>query len=156
MQIRQIQANDNAPIAHIVRHNLEKYQLNLPGTAYFDPELDTLYQFYQKIPHAAYWVLIDDHAQVVGGVGVAPFTAKIAELQKLYLADHVKGQGYGEKLIDHALAFASEHYEGLYLETFLALKEANQLYLKKGFQSLDGPIGESGHHALDAWFLKEW
>lgn len=39
---RKIEAADDGRIAEIIRANLEKLGLAVPGTAYFDPELDHL------------------------------------------------------------------------------------------------------------------
>ena len=38
LHYRKIEAADDAEIARIIRSNLEKLGLNIPGTAYFDPE----------------------------------------------------------------------------------------------------------------------
>lgn len=40
MNYRKIEAADDQAIASIIRKNLEKMHLNIPGTAYFDPQLD--------------------------------------------------------------------------------------------------------------------
>lgn len=40
LKYRKIKADDNEVLAGIIRANLEKLHLNIPGTAYFDPELD--------------------------------------------------------------------------------------------------------------------
>ena len=40
--IRPITADDDAAIAAIIRDNLRAAHLDIPGTAYFDPELDHL------------------------------------------------------------------------------------------------------------------
>ena len=37
LKYRRITAEDDEAIAKIVRTNLEKMHLNIPGTAYFDP-----------------------------------------------------------------------------------------------------------------------
>ena len=44
-EIRPIRKSDDSQIAAIVRRNLENYGLNIPGTAYFDRELDHLSQY---------------------------------------------------------------------------------------------------------------
>ena len=90
MRYRKIEAADDPKIAEIIRANLEKLGLNFPGTAYFDPELDHLSAYYNKIPkRRSYFVALDEAGQVIGGVGIAEFEgiASCAELQKLYLKD---------------------------------------------------------------------
>lgn len=42
IKIRLITAADNSVIAEIIRTNLKKFNLDILGTAYFDPELDCL------------------------------------------------------------------------------------------------------------------
>ena len=153
MEIRKIKELDNVPLAQLIRTSLEKHQLDIPGTAYFDPQLDDLYHFYAQIPDACYWVLVDHDDKVLGGVGVAPFEDKIAELQKLYLRADVIGKGYGRQLLRHAMAFAQQHYEALYLETSSLLPAAQQLYLKNGFNKLARPLGATGHETMDCWMM---
>ena len=41
-----ITEDDDVAIAAIIRVNLERYHLDIPGTAYFDPELDHLSSYY--------------------------------------------------------------------------------------------------------------
>ena len=48
--IRPITAADDPAIAGIIRRNLEHYHLDIPGTAYFDKELDSLSRFYNAMP----------------------------------------------------------------------------------------------------------
>ena len=48
--IRPITADDDAAIAAIIRDNLRAAHLDIPGTAYFDPELDHLSDFYNAEP----------------------------------------------------------------------------------------------------------
>ena len=46
-KVRPIMKSDDPWIAAIIRTNLEKFHLDIPGTVYFDPELDHLSSFYQ-------------------------------------------------------------------------------------------------------------
>lgn len=96
LNYRKIEAADNAPLAALIRSNLEKFHLNIPGTVYFDPGLDRLSEFYAADPQKrAYFTALDENGQVIGGVGAAEFPGlpDCAELQKLYLADSAKGRG---------------------------------------------------------------
>ena len=119
--IRPITSADDAEIAQIIRENLKAYHLDIPGTAYFDPELDCLSAFYSARPDKrAYFVAAYDDGTIIGGVGVAEFTGfdHCAEIQKLYLSDPAKGKGLGKRLMQAAEAFArSAGYDSLYLET---------------------------------------
>ena len=91
MIIRRIRPCDDPAIAAIIRANLERAHLDIPGTAYFDPELDHLSQYYQISPgQRAYFILEDDKGQVAGGVGLAEFGGieKCVELQKLEIVGY--------------------------------------------------------------------
>ena len=48
-RIRPILPEDDARLAQIIRQNLEKKHLNIPGTAYFDPELAHLSRYYAAL-----------------------------------------------------------------------------------------------------------
>lgn len=155
MRIREIEKKDNLAIAAIIRKSLEDAGLNIPGTAYFDKQLTTLYEFYHDQPNSRYWVLVDEKGHVHGGIGIGIFEGKTAEVQKLYVSPNVLGQGWGRKLLEQGLNYARDHFEYVYLETFSSLKAANQLYLKSGFETLEKPSPLSQHNACDAWFLKK-
>jgi putative acetyltransferase len=157
MQIREIKEKDNRTMEQIIKRSLESFDLNIPGTAYFDPQLGNLAQFYKQQSNAKYWVVVNEQDEVVGGVGIAPFGLKsdICELQKLYIKPEAQGLGLSKKLMKIALEFAKEHYTYCYLETLKKLKTANLLYTKLGFQQLEKPLDGSDHNAMDAWYIKE-
>ncbi len=140
---RKIEAADDPLIAKIIRTNLEHLHLDIPGTAYFDPELDHLSTFYGQDPEKrVYLIALNQEDQVIGGVGIAEFDGfdNCAELQKLYLDDSVKGRGYGKALMQLAENWArSAGYQRLYLETHTNLVTAIQLYEKLGFQQIERP-----------------
>ncbi|WP_326838837.1 GNAT family N-acetyltransferase [Companilactobacillus futsaii] len=100
MNIRPIQVGDNQAIKHILQSDLKAAHLDIPGTAYFDKNLDTLSQFYEKA-RRGYFVVINDFQEVVGGAGFAEFDLEknIAELQKLYLAKSAQGHRLSYQLI---------------------------------------------------------
>jgi putative acetyltransferase len=156
MLIREIEEKDNAAIEQIIKRSLESFELNIPGTAYFDPQLGSLTQFYKQQTHANYWVAVNEQNQVVGGVGIAPFPLNegVCELQKLYIKPEAQGKGLSRELMKVALDFAAEHYTYCYLETLNKLEVANHLYSKLGFELLDKPLNGSDHGAMDAWYLK--
>lgn len=157
MQIRAIEEKDNQTIERIIRRSLESFNLNIPGTAYFDPQLSNLAQYYKEQPNSKYWVVVNEQNEVVGGVGIAPFGQKpgICELQKLYITPEAQGMGLSSDLMKVALDFAKEYYTHCYLETLKKLQAANLLYIKLGFQQLEKPLDGSEHNATDAWFIKE-
>ena len=158
MNYRKIEATDDEAIARIIRTNLEKSHLNIPGTAYFDPQLDHMSAYYNTdTKKRAYFVALDDAAQVIGGVGVAEFEGipACAEIQKLYLNDSTKGKGYGKELMKIAEHWAKEAgYRQLYLETHSNLKVAMKLYEKLGFREIEKPETVV-HGTMDHFYLKK-
>ena len=158
LNYRKIEAADDAEIAKIIRSNLEKFHLNLPGTAYFDPELDHLSDYYSSKPDKrTYFIVLDENGQVVGGVGIAEFDGidNCAELQKLYLGDIAKGKGYGKDLMMIAEDWArSAGYKNLYLETHTNLSVALKLYEKMGFQQIEKPCSTQ-HSTMNRFYLKK-
>lgn len=157
MQIREMEERDNQTMEQIIKRSLESFDLDIPGTAYFDPQLSSLAQYYKEQSNAKYWVAVNEQDEVVGGVGIAPFVQRtgICELQKLYITPKAQGMGLSKELMKVALDFAKEHYTHCYLETVMKLQTANLLYIKLGFQQLDKPLDCSEHNSMDAWYIKE-
>ena len=54
MKIRLIEKTDDKTIAKIIRTSLEDCNLAIPGTAYFDSELDQLSTYYAASPKRNY------------------------------------------------------------------------------------------------------
>ncbi|WP_225353477.1 GNAT family N-acetyltransferase [Lacticaseibacillus thailandensis] len=128
MQIRPIRAGDNAAVAHLIRDSLAHFGLDVPGTAYFDPQLDDLATFYAQ-PQRGYFVLVNDADEVVGGCGFGEYCDDTAELQKLYIAPAAQGQGASRRLVACAEAGARvAGYRRIYLETHHVLTVACLLY----------------------------
>lgn len=150
-------AADDEAIAGIIRANLEKFHLNIPGTAYYDPELDHLSTFYNRAPDKrCYFVALDETDRIVGGVGVAEFAGieDCAEMQKLYLDDSAKSKGYSKELISAAETWAKNAgYKRIYLETHSNLKIAMKLYESSGFKRIEKPSCVL-HGAMDHFYLK--
>lgn len=155
LKIREITHADNADVKKIIQDSLKTLGLAIKGTAYFDPQLGQLYEFYRDLENAQYWV-VELAGEIVGGIGIAPFNQElgICELQKLYLVPAVQGLGISKKLMETALTFARSRYTSCYLETTHNLKAACNLYEKFGFKLLTAPIAGSAHCAMDAWYLK--
>ncbi|WEV54458.1 GNAT family N-acetyltransferase [Leuconostocaceae bacterium ESL0723] len=155
-KIREIQASDNAALKDIIQSSLKAYGLDIEGTAYFDPELAHLSDYYGAEDYRDYFVAVSDAGEVYGGAGFAEYDLKnkVAELQKLYLSESARGQGLSYKLIDQVVAGAkAAGYQQLYLETQHKLASAVHVYQKYGFQELDAPIHEAQHSAMDKFFI---
>ena len=155
MTIEPLAPEHDAEIAGLIRANLKAHQLDIPGTAYFDENLDHLSSYYAA-PSRAYFVLLDE-GKVVGGIGLAEFDGfpRCCELQKLYLDDRVKGHGYGYDLIRLIEARAREmKYTRIYLETHTNLRAAIHIYEKIGFQPIPRPDCIV-HSTMNRFYLKE-
>ena len=156
MKLRKIKTEDNQQVKALIQRLLTAVGLALPGSAYFDPQLGQLTEYYERLTNASYWVVVNEQNQVVacGGYGPFPGQAKICELQKLYVAEEAQGQGLSKLLLEKILAEAKKEYRQIYLETTRTLAVANALYQKYGFQELREPLAGSEHEAMDRWYLK--
>lgn len=155
MLIRAIETSDDAAVYDLIRSSLKAVGLDIPGTAYFDPQLAHLTQFYANRDDVGYWVA-DEKGAVVGGVGIGSVAGApdVCELQKLYVDGRYRGSGYGSRLLDAALAFAAQHYRQCYLETHTKLKTARALYARHGFVFMDHPLPGGEHSAMDCWAIR--
>ncbi len=154
---RQITAEDDASIAEIARYNLKKHGLDLPGTVYFDDDLDHLSDFYLAKGHRRYYYVLAEGDQVIGGIGLAEFEFfdNCAELQKLYLTDDRKGKGLGYRMISLIEDKARElGYERMYLETHTNLESAIHIYEKCGYEKIEKPAGVV-HATMNTFFIKD-
>ena len=153
--IRPIRSADNAPLARVVRETLAEFGANHPGTVYFDPTTDALFELFQT-PLAAYYVAIHQ-GLVLGGAGIFPtegLPPGTCELVKMYLVPGVRGIGLGRTLIQRCLETARDAgFSHLYLETMTELENALRVYEKFGFSYLDAPMGNSGHFGCKRWML---
>ena len=153
--IRRIEEKDNHELAFVVRTTLAEFGANKPGTVFFDPTTDELFNLFQKTGSVYYVALKND--KVVGGGGIYPtvgLPTDTCELVKMYLLPEARGIGLGKKLIDKCLAFAKEAgYKNVYLETMPELKNALKVYEKMGFRYLDKPMGNSGHFGCELWMI---
>ncbi|MBP3442164.1 MAG: GNAT family N-acetyltransferase [Clostridia bacterium] len=154
---RKLLPQDNAAMAELIRYNLKANGLDIPGTVYFDEIIYHLTDFYDERPEKrVYFVLTDDEDRVLGGIGLAEFPDidGCAELQKLYLADEVKGRGLGYALIDLLEKEALEMgYSKMYLETHTNLQTAIHVYEKAGYIEIPRPESVM-HGTMNKFYLK--
>lgn len=155
--IRYIQPEDNAIIADIIRRTLAEFGANRPGTVYYDPTTDHLYELF-RVDRAVYFIA-ELEGEIVGGAGIYPTDGLpngYCELVKIYLLPQARGIGLGKQLIGQCLDVArTMGYTHVYLESMPELKKALSTYQHFGFRYLDGPMGNSGHTGCDLWMLKE-
>lgn len=157
MHYRLIEPKDDRILAEIIRANLKAHKLDIPGTVYFDDNLNHLSDFYLASPKRAYFIALDDDDNIVGGIGLAEldFMEDTAELQKLYLTDAAKGQGLSYKLMELVeKAAINKGYKRMYLETHTNLKTAIHVYEKCGYKLIEKPK-EVVHSSMNRFYIKE-
>lgn len=156
LNYREITAADNAAVARLIRSNLEKHDLAIPGTVYYDDGLDHLSDYYGT-DERKYYVIEDEAGKVIGGIGFAKFDLMedTAELQKLYLDDSAKGAGIGYELISLVEDKMKEAgFKQSYLETHDNLQAAIHIYQKSGYMEIEKPK-EVVHSAMNRFFKKK-
>lgn len=157
IQIRNIEPRDNRELAIIVRDTLTEFGANVPGTVYFDPTTDALFELFQT-PRSAYFIA-EIEGKMLGGGGIYPtegLPSNTCELVKMYLLPEARGLGLGRTLVEQCMQTAREYgFEQMYLETLPELKQAVKMYEKFGFQTLCSPMGDSKHFGCGLWMLKK-
>ena len=157
IQIRPIEQKDNLDIAKVIRGALEEFGANKPGTVYFDPTTDALFELFNNTPGSYYYIATIDN-NVVGGAGIFPtenLPNGTCELVKLYLHKDARGTGLGKQLLNTAMQWAKENgYTQVYLESMPELSKAVTIYENVGFQRINQPLGNSGHCGCDIWMVK--
>ncbi|MBO3117345.1 GNAT family N-acetyltransferase [Winogradskyella sp. DF17] len=127
------------------------------GTAYEDKSLDCMYETYD-MPKKVYFV-VTDGKNILGGAGISPldkYNGNICELQKMYFRPEARGKGIGSKMMAKCLGFAKDNgFEKCYLETMPYMDDARKLYRKVGFETIDAPMGDTGHYSCTVWMLKD-
>ena len=157
LNIRPIAPADNAAIAKIIRDTLAEFGANHPGTVYFDPTTDHLFEMFQA-PRSAYNIAELD-GMIVGGGGIYPTDGldyDTCELVKMYLLPQVRGKGIGKIIIERCLDQAKDFgYTNVYLETMPELRQALKTYARFGFEYLKEPMGNSGHTGCSLWMARK-
>jgi putative acetyltransferase len=154
--IRPIEPRDDVAVAAIIRAVMPEFGAGGAGFAIHDAEVDAMFAAYAK-PRSAYFVVELD-GKVVGGGGVAPLEngeADVCELRKMYFLPQARGLGAGSAMITRCLDSAGEFgFRRCYLETLTGMDAAQALYRKHGFTTLCAPMGNTGHHGCDRWFIR--
>lgn len=157
IQIRQIKQSDNAAVAEMIRYVLVEQGAPKVGTAYEDPILDELFEYYDK-ERAAYFVILEDN-EILGSAGISQLAgadSKICELQKMYFHPKARGRGLGQKMMNVCLDFAREQgFSECYIETLPNMTAAQKLYKKSGFEYIENRMGETGHYSCTVFMTKK-
>ena len=155
IKLRPLHPLDDSALARVIREALVELGADRPGFAWQDPELDAMSQAYE-LSGSIYFVVVKA-GMVVGGAGIGPLSgvADTCELQKMYLAPSVRGQGVGWRLMGILLEQARVMgYRWVYLETLTGMVAAQKLYRAWGFLKIERPLGRTGHGGCDCWLLK--
>jgi putative acetyltransferase len=155
--IRPIAPADNPALAAIIRNTLTEFKANHPGTVYFDPSTDNLYDLFRQ--SRSFYFVAEKDSRLLGGAGIFPSEGlpdDTCELVKMYLLPEARGIGLGKRLIESALNFArTAGFRRVYIETMPELSKAMKVYEKFGFRYLDKQLGSTGHFGCKIWMLKE-
>jgi len=158
VQIEPIKPEHNTALAQMIREVLLEQKAPKTGTAYEDPHLYQLYEYY-NYPRFEYFVLTKGN-KILGGAGIAPISNKkdepICELQKMYFMPEARGKGLADKMIQKCLTFAKNHaFTQCYIETLPWMKAAQKRYFKNGFETISERMGATGHHSCTVFLLKK-
>lgn len=154
--IRPIEPRDDVAVAAVIRTVMPEFGAGGDGFAIHDAEVDAMSATYSA-PRSAYFVLEVD-GKVAGGCGVAPLEhgdPDTCELRKMYFLPAARGLGAGKALL--ALCLETAHRLGFrrcYLETLTGMDAAQHLYRSHGFTPLSAPLGNTGHHGCNRWFIR--
>lgn len=155
--IRPIQPADNPPLARIIRNALAEFGANKPGTVFYDPTTDALFELFQQ--PGSFYLVAENGDSLLGGAGIFPspgLPEGVCELVKMYLDPAARGMGLGRTLIQQCLDKAAAiGYKQVYLETMPELRKAVSVYEKFGFRYLAGAMGNTGHFGCDVWMIKD-
>ncbi len=155
--IRPITPADDAAVAGIIRTVMPEFGASGPGFAIHDPEVGFMSHAYAA-PRSVYFVVERDGA-VQGGGGIAPLAGAavdLCELRKMYFLPGLRGAGAGAALMARCLEAARGFgFRRCYIETLTGMDAAQALYLKSGFARIDAPLGATGHHGCNRFYLRD-
>ncbi len=154
---RNIEKKDNKELANLIRSVFREFGIDRPGTVYYDPTTDELFELFRK-EGSVYWIAEADGV-MAGGCGIYPtggLPEGCAELVKLYLLPEYRGRGIGRMLMELCFRSARDMgYRQLYLESLPELSKAVSMYLKSGFTHISHALGNSGHFGCNIWMTKD-
>jgi putative acetyltransferase len=131
LAIRTARNSDRSAIEQLVFGVLIEYGLG-PEPHGVDTDLHDIERNYAG---GLFDVLIDSKGEIVGTIGLYRCSQNQCELRKMYLAQPVRGKGWGRRLLEHALAKSRElGFSRVTLETATVLREAVRLYESYGFK----------------------
>lgn len=99
-------------------------------------DIDGRHSYYKHIPEhfAGFWCMSDGN-NIIGTVAVSRLNETDCELKSLYLSAKYQGNGYGKKLLLHAIANArAAGFRKMYLDSLSTSTKALELYRRTGFK----------------------
>jgi putative acetyltransferase len=138
MTLRPATSADREVIEALIFGILRDYGLE-PSPETTDADLADIAAHYSG-NRGSFDVMESDEGRIIGTVAVHRTGDDLCELRKMYLAKELRGQGWGKRLLDHAIESGRKlGYRTMWLETANSLKESHRLYELYGFQSFVPP-----------------
>jgi GNAT superfamily N-acetyltransferase len=134
--IRKICSRDTPQVKQLIRGILDKEFASARQAYGGIPDLDDPACYYSG-PKDIFLVAEKDGA-IIGTVAIKEDAPDTALLRRIFLNKAFRGKGYGEKLLQKALAFCFEQqYQNVTFRGTAAMQAALQLCLKEGFKETD-------------------
>ena len=84
-----------------------------------------------------FWICLNNAGKVIGTVAIKNKDKGIAKLKRMFVLPRFHGTGVGQKLLDHAVAFAKKQgFKEINLNTHLLMRRAHHFYAKNGFKKI--------------------
>ncbi len=135
MNIREVKKTDNLELSTLLKKILIEMGVPKKGTAFEDPEIDSIYETYES-PRSKYFIVEEDGI-IKGGAGISQLkneAFEICELQKMYFDISMRGKGIGSIMIEKCLEFAKKSKFTLcYIETMPNMLRCSEAIFKIWF-----------------------
>lgn len=157
MNIRKIKKSDNKALATMLRAVLTEVGANSDGFAFADPQLDHMFEFYEK-QKGSYYVVENELGKIIGAAGIGELSGEpnMIELQKMYFLPEARGIGLAQQLMSILIAEAKKMgFTACYIETIDSLKAAIKLYERNGFKHVPNACGNTGHFGCNVYMVKQ-
>jgi GNAT superfamily N-acetyltransferase len=133
--IRPIGPRDVPQVRQLV-HGILDEEFASAQQAYGGPDLDDPVCYYGGAKDI--FLVAEKDGAIIGTVAIKEDAPDTALLRRIFLNKAFRGQGYGEKLLQKALAFCFEqHYQNVTFRGTAAMRAALQLCIKEGFKETD-------------------
>lgn len=157
MNIRKIKKSDNKALATMLRTVLTEVGANSDGFAFADPQLDHMFEYYEK-QKGSYYVVENELGKIIGAAGIGELLGEpnMIELQKMYFLPEARGIGLAQQLMSILIAEAKKMgFTACYIETIDSLKAAIKLYERNGFKHVPNACGNTGHFGCNVYMVKQ-